>query len=131
MMPSEPSESSFMVTAAAQLEDLKSIVGTLTTAKEGLQRSTRRHRIGMTIQGALLVLLAGVSGVLAHVVVAQHQATVQVCQGGNSYKAADEQHWALFIQIALRGNPDPKAHAAGKLLLDGIAKSDQPRNCGS
>jgi len=130
-MPSDPRESSFMLTAAAQLEYLKAIVSTLTTAKEGLQRSTRRHRIGMIIQGVLLLALGAVSGTLLHVVDAQHQATVQVCQGGNSYKAADEQHWALFIQIALRGNPDPKAHVAGKQLLDGIAKSDQPRNCGS
>ena len=123
-MPDDPRESSFMLTAEVQLKRLQALVGTL-------EKRSHRQRRGQVIQGVLILVLVVVCGVLGRVVIAQHQSSVQSCQAGNTFKAADAQHWALFIQIALKGNTKPEAHAAAQLLLDGIDKSDQPRNCGS
>lgn len=121
-MPNDPRESSFMMAAQDQLNQIFAENAAITAAYNGMVKSNRRQKIYTYITAAVVILMAVLFW-------QQHQQVIGNCEAGNDFRAGQTQNWATFIGIATQGSNDPATLAKGAQLLKAVEATDAPRAC--
>lgn len=104
-----------------------------------LIKANKRHKVGIWIQGVLIVALCVVAGILSFVVIDQHNTDAQQrhdvvaqCEAGNSYRAGQTEIWNKLFALSFgykAPNKNSEVYKLDNEFLNYVHQVDAPRDC--